>query len=181
MSNLFNSIEWLWDAMTKTTSHIAFTIAFGLIIILYVLIINEENASNLWRFFISCVILILVGCLEVYAQVVFQDDPTWFLSSFGNFVFGMIILFVAFLMMIGQYHMTRGILEGLSYLGDYNNKYDNGFKSIIVASVAAIIASFFGQQYAYIVGGIFLLFQFYIVGHTVNFPFLGQPSIRLQI
>jgi hypothetical protein len=165
--NLLFSLGWLWNDMTKTPSHDALTTAFALIVLLYVLSNNDEYTSSATSVFLNGFILIAIGCCEVYGHVAHYGDPTWILDSFGNFFFGMCVLFVAFLMMISQYYLTRGVLNGLSYAGDFENKYGSGFTSVVVAAVAAIIASIFGGEAAMIVGILFLVFQLYIVGLTI--------------
>lgn len=165
--NLLFSLGWLWSDMTKTPSHIALTTAFGMIVLLCLLSKDDEYISSSTSVFLNGFLLIAIGCCEVFGHVAHSGDPTWILSSLGNFFFGMCVLFVAFFMMVSQYYLTRGVLNGLSYAGDFENKYGSGFISVVVAAIAAIIASFFGGEAAMIVGILFLVFQLYVVGLTI--------------
>ena len=167
ITNLLFSLGWLWSDMTKTPSHVALTTAFFLIVLLCFLLNNNEYTSSSISIFLNGFLLIAIGCCEVYGHVAHHGDPTWILSSFGNFFFGMCVLFVAFLVMISQYHLTKGVLNGLSYAGDFENKYGSGFTSVIVAAIASVIASFFGGEATMIVGILFLVFQLYVVGLTI--------------
>lgn len=155
ITNLLFSLGWLWSDMTKTPSHVALTTAFFLIVLLCILLNNNEYTSSSISIFLNGFLLIAIGCCEVYGHVAHHGDPTWILSSFGNFFFGMCVLFVAFLVMISQYHLTKGVLNGLSYAGDFENKYGSGFTSVIVAAIASVIASFFGGEATMIVGILF--------------------------
>lgn len=165
--NLLLSIGWLFSDMTKSPSHIALSIAFVLIIILFSLIKNEEFMSGSNSLFIVGLMLIAVGGLEMFAHINFHGDPTWILGSFGNFFFGMIVLAAAFFMMYAQYHFTKNLLQGLSYVGTYNNKYSAGFSSVIVATIAYLIVGLIDQQSLMYVIYAFFAFQLYVVGYAV--------------
>lgn len=181
ITNLLFSLGWLWNDMTKSPSHVALTVAFGLIILLYVLSNDDEYISSSISIFINGFLLIAIGCCEVYGHVTHHGDPTWILSSFGNFFFGMGVLFVAFFMMISQYHLTKGVLYGLSYAGDFENKYGSGFASVVVAAVAAVIASFFGGEATKIVGILFLVFQLYVVGLTIYSAITNNGNVLFAL
>lgn len=165
--NILFSIWWLFSDMTKSPSHIALTAAFVLMIILFNLLKNEEFMSGSNSLFIVGFMLIAVGGLEMFAHINFHDDPTWILGSFGNFFFGMIVFAAAFFMMYAQYHFTKNLLQGLSYAGTYNNKYNAGFSSVIVAAIAYLIVGFIDQQSVMYVIYAFFAFQLYVVGYAI--------------
>lgn len=177
ITNLLFSLGWLWSDMTRTPSHIALTTAFGLLVLLYILSHYDEYWSSPISLFMNGFILIAIGCCEVYGHVAHHGHSTWILDSFGNFSFGMCVLFVAFLMMTSQYYNIRGVLNGLSYAGGFSNKYSSGFTSVVVAAIAAVIASFFGSGATMIVGIIFLVFQLYVVGLTIYSAIMDKGNV----
>lgn len=166
-SSLLFSIGWIFSDMTKGPSQIALTVALGIIIVLYFTMSSRDSASSTVDCTFEYLAMMAIAGLEIFSSVTRKGDPTWILSSFGNFFFGLCVLFVAFLMLVFQYTYLRGLLSNMAYAGDFADNFDSGFKVVIVAVIAAIIASFFGETYVYIVLGLFLAYQLFVVGSAL--------------
>lgn len=160
-------MEWLWADMTKSPSHVAYTVALFVLIIAAILTrkdLFEYSGANL---FVSGTLLVVAGGAEAYGHLVHYGDPTWLLSSIGNFVFALGVLFVVMMMVVFQYMMTLGILNGLSYEGGFDNKYTQGYKSVVIGGIAIIICAFFSKELALAVAGAFLIYQLYVLGYAI--------------
>lgn len=156
-------LGWLWDDMTKSSSHIALTTALGLLVLLFLLM----KSGNTFCRIMSGFVLVAVGCLEVYAHADHFIDSTWILHSLGNFFFGLVVFFVVYLMIRTQHIMSKTLLDDYSYYGGYENKYATGFKSAVIAGILIFVASFFGEKYVLFVAGAFALFQLYVIGVAI--------------
>jgi len=177
MISQFLFMEWLWMDMTKSPSHIAYTVALFVLIIAAILTrkdLFEYSGANL---FVSGTLLVVAGGAEIYGHLVHYGDPTWLLESIGNFLFALGVLFVVMMMVVFQYMMTLGILNGLSCEGGFNNKYAQGYNSVVIGGIAIIICSFFSHELALVAAGLLLLYQLYVLVYAVYSAIREKGSV----
>ena len=170
-------LGWLWDDLTRTPSHIAFTIACVLLIVLNLIIVHSESRHSLLFGFI----IIVVGLLEAFGFIYNETRSFWIFDSFGNFFFGIVVIIAVCTMMYYQFNITKGILNLISDEGGFYNKYELGYSSMIPGFIIIFIALLFGEQYGQIAAILFLLFQLYIVGATIYSTIVNNGSMSYAI
>ena len=154
------------DDLTKTSSHTALTAAF-ILIVLSVIAAGINNTVGRVRLYIEAVVVIAVGALECYGVLTSRDNTGWMLSSLGNFFFAVGLIIAVVLMLVWQHGMLFGELDLLSDDGDFNHRYDWGFKSIFVAAIVALIAGIINEKYVnYVLCGL-AVFQLWVIGYSI--------------
>ncbi len=158
-------LDWLWHDLFLTPGHTALTISFILLLLIIAIDIWEKIEIHP---LIKGLLLMCVSGLEVYSLISGHRDPTWFLSSLGSFIYGMIILFGAYLMMVGQFHKTFAVMDEISWVGDFDNNYKSAFKVFTVGFVITVILYHIEEDIAIVVGSGFILHQLYVFFKTLK-------------
>lgn len=162
MNTLFLlSLSWLWADLTKSPHHICLSIAVLLVILWN--IIRRFLPDSLLTTLFDALMLLSIGGFEIAGVIVFRSvNHYWYFQSLGNTFFSIGVVIVAFVIVISQFLRSSYVLEEISDEGGFENSYDIGNASVVVAIIAGLIVLFVAREYILWVLYAFVLFQAFI-------------------
>lgn len=155
--------------LTKTPAHVMQVLAVLLCVVAFLLRNMASETTNRGKKEMLMLMgggaLIAVAALEIFSYITNRSDPTWILSSFGDFIFGVVVWIVSWGIMYVQYNLTLGVLSDLMARGRFDSLFRLGLPVMVLCCLVALVGLFFGPlQVVAIVG--FIGFQIYVVATT---------------
>lgn len=110
---------------------------------------TRESSNN---FKLTALAMLVLCVAEVVGFTNRSGDPTWYLSSFKDFLLGIVYMAVFYAVLFIQYRTFDRLLNACEYRGGFTANYLVGVGGVALAAVVWIVCSF-TETNEYIAGG----------------------------